>query len=206
MEKKGATAAGSVMKKRAATQEEKRELTTLTLNDYLQGNHGLSMKLDKFIVVSITPEHKSLLIDRSMKLSTPAGVMQFWNSLVTNQSSDTALQSERELFAHCNEVQMECRHFLPPTTAQGGWKCRKENNVRYKAWRDFCALYEVYVMMGSANGENLRIAVEKTLPIDVVFTTVRSETQAEPVMLRFHILEPLPEHQIGCVVYTQSAK
>lgn len=163
-----------------ASEAQKRELCSLSLQDYLDGDNVLSRKLDRTLKLHITPQDQEALLNRIMREPTPQAIERTTSLLLRSgrpEWRDHLTETEQKITEALQpRVQLHFRCFSPPSG---------------DAWGKFYEQYGAYLLEGTDNKMHLKEALEKQCPLEVGFATF------DGAMLRFIVLQPFPANQCG---------
>lgn len=185
---------------RVATENERDAHFRVRLDTLLTGDNLMSFKLDKTVIIKISDDEKEALLARSKKIATNClDVELFWNGLFTQTDTSELTKKENKMRNQKTvTITLHFRHFVCPVD-DGAWQKPNVKNPLFRAWQEFFGPHEKYIMCG-ANQQNLRLAHDQSLSIDIAFAKYNNK------ILRFHLLEPFPEHQKGVQVFVKTKK
>jgi hypothetical protein len=191
-----------------ANAEQRRAFYEDILNDFFNGNHALTRKVGKNVkVIMKSEDERELLLARIMKIPKPQQVLVFLDRLVTKLELADRFSKAEEAMRDKEKNPHVCLHyhyFAVPLMDDGGWLDRDPDatlvDPLFKKWQLFYERHNEYITQGSFNQVNLKDAVSQNLPIEITYTEYRNE------MLRFLLIEPYPETQVGPKIYLHPIK
>lgn len=190
-----------VKKQQVANETDRRAFFARQLETFIAGDNLLTFKLDRKIKLVITDEERDALLTRSLKIPTGGlEVELFWNGAlsVTDSSHLTTKENEMRVAKKLPVVSLHFQHFVCPIE-DGAWKLPNVENPLFKIWATFFSIHKDKILAG-LNQYHLKLAHDDSLPIDIIYSMYKGE------ILRFHLLEPFPENQVGCNVFIKQKK
>lgn len=188
-------------KPKVAKEADRRAFFANQLDSLIAGDNLLTFKLDRKVKLSISDEEREALLTRSLKVPTGGlEVELLWNGAlsVTDTAFLTKKENKMRLAPKSPVVSLHFQHFVCPVE-DGGWKVPNVENPLFKKWSSFYGLHSERILAG-ANPHNLKLAHDQSLPIDIFYSKYNGK------ILRFHLLEPYAEDQVGCKVFIKEKK
>ncbi len=181
-----------------ATEAQKRELCDEMLQDYLEGQNALHVKLQSHASVNnatqgqplmvpfqeldlhIEPVDREALLNRVMREPTHQAIVRTTTALLccSRQPWDRQLtELEQKMIVEAQpRVLLHFRCFWPPSGDE---------------WSEFYDEYGAYLLQGTENKAHLKLALEQQWPLEIGFATYGGE------MVRFVVLPPFAADQCG---------